>query len=116
MNTKQMFISFVPWNAFTVLANRTGTQGAAAACLVATALAIFFFVKNSKTGSVKLIDITGIATFGVMTAVAVVGNTATDAHVVDYGRGISALALGAVMLLSVAFMPFSEQYARETTA
>ena len=59
MNTKQMFLSFVPWIAFTVLANRTGTQGAIAACLVATALAIIFFVKNSNTGSVKVIDITG---------------------------------------------------------
>jgi hypothetical protein len=114
MNIKQMLLSFVPWIAFSVLAQRGGAQGATAACLVATALAILFTVRNSKTSSVKLIDLTGIATFGVMTAVAAVGDTATDANVIDFGRGASALVLGAVMLISVAFVPFTEQYARES--
>src|SRR5580698_3551471 len=104
MNTKHLILSFVPWIAFTVLANRAGAQGATAACLVATALAVFFTVKNSKTSSVKLIDLTGIATFGVMTAVAAVGNATTDANVVDFGRGAAALVLGAIMLISVAFV------------
>ena len=33
-----------------------------------------------------------------MTAVAALGNTATDANVIDFGRGGAALVLGAVML------------------
>lgn len=115
MNTKQLILSFVPWIAFTVLANRTGAEGATVACLVAAALSIYFTVKNSKTSSVKIIDLTGIATFGVMTVLSVVGNAATDAHIIDFGRGGAALVLGAVMLISVAFVPFTEQYAREST-
>ena len=65
---------------------------------MAAALAIFFTVKNSRTSSLKLIDLTGIATFGVMTVVAAIGNATTDANVVDFGRGAAALVLGAIML------------------
>jgi hypothetical protein len=114
VNSKQMFVSFIPWIAFSFLAERHGASGATAACLIATALSLFLAVKNSQTSGWKLIDVVGVVTFGVMTAVAATGSSTTDAHVIDYGRGTSALVLGAVMLVSVLFVPFTEQYARDS--
>jgi hypothetical protein len=117
VNTKNFFLSFLPWVAFSVLATRHGAHGAVAACLVATGLSIWFAVKDSRasrSGRIKLIDATGIATFGVMTVIAALGNTSMQNHVIDFGRGGATFVLGAVMLGSVFFVPFTEQYARET--
>jgi hypothetical protein len=117
VNTKNFFLSFLPWVAFSVLATRHGGHGAVAACLVATGLSIWFAVKDSRasqSGRVKLIDATGIATFGVMTVIAALGSTSMQNHVIDFGRGGATFVLGAVMLGSVLFVPFTEQYARES--
>jgi hypothetical protein len=117
VNTKNLFISFLPWVAFTVLATRHGAHGAVAACVVATALSIWFAVRDSRasrTGRVKLIDATGIATFGVMTLIAALGSPSVQDHVIDFGRGGATFVLGVVMLGSVLFVPFTEQYARDS--
>jgi hypothetical protein len=117
VNTKNFFLSFLPWVAFSVLATSHGAHGAVTACLVATGLSIWFAVKGSRasqSGRVKLIDATGIATFGAMTVIAALGNTAVQNHVIDFGRGGATFVLGAVMLGSVLFVPFTEQYARES--
>jgi hypothetical protein len=117
VNTKNFFLSFLPWVAFSVLATRHGAHGAVAACLVATGLSIWFAVKDSRgsqSGRIKLIDATGIATFGIMTVVAALGSTTMQNHVIDFGRGGATFVLGAVMLGSVLFVPFTEQYARES--
>jgi hypothetical protein len=117
MNTKNFFLSLIPWVAFSALATRHGAHGAVAACAVATALSFWFAVKDAKasqSGRIKIIDITGIATFGLMTDIAALGSTSVQNHVIDFGRGGATFVLGAVMLGSVLFVPFTEQYARES--
>jgi hypothetical protein len=117
VNTKNFFLSFLPWVAFSVLATRHGAHGAVTACLVATVLSLWFAVKDargSQSGRIKIIDATGIATFGIMTVVAALGSTTMQDHVIDFGRGGATFVLGAVMLGSVLFVPFTEQYARES--
>jgi hypothetical protein len=114
MDSKKMFLSFIPWLAFSVLAARHGADGAVAACLVATGLSLVFAVRDSKDGGLKLIDVLGIVLFGTMAAVAAVGDVSVENKVIDYGRGGAALVLGVVMLASTLFVPFTEQYARES--
>ncbi len=115
MDSKKMFLSFIPWLAFSVLAARHGANGAVAACLVAAGLSLVFAVKgSSKDSSVKMIDVLGIVLFGAMAAVAAVGGVSVENKVIDFGRGGAALVLGLVMLVSALFVPFTEQYARET--
>jgi hypothetical protein len=114
VNAKKMFLSFIPWIAFSLLAQRRGADGATISCLVAFGLALWFAVKDSKSSSLKIIDATGVVTFGLMGIVAFVGGPSVDRNVIDFGRGGAAIVLGLIMLTSVLFVPFTEQYARET--
>jgi hypothetical protein len=114
MSAKKMFLSFLPWIAFSVLANRHGNNGATTACLVSVGLALLLAIKQSKNSSLKIIDVTGIVIFGAMTVVAAIGGAAVENRVIDFGLGGASILLGVVMLASTLFVPFTEQYARES--
>jgi hypothetical protein len=116
MDAKKMFLSLIPWVLFSVVINRHGANEAAIAALLAAGLGLFFLIKNSQHGSVKIIDGTGVVTFGLLAFAGFSGGTSVDNWIADYGRGTSALVLAAVMLTSALTIPFSEQYARETVA
>jgi hypothetical protein len=114
MNSNKMFLSLIPWAAFSVIINRRGADAAAIAALAAAALSLFFLIKQSQKGGVKIIDVTGVATFGVLAFTGFSGGPSTTNWIADYGRGTTALVLAAIMLASAITVPFTEQYARES--
>lgn len=114
MNSKKMIFSLVPWVLFTVVVNKGGSGSVGFAALGAAVLALVFTVRNGAHERVKIIDIAGITTFGVIAALAFLGSSGLKDNLAEYGRGGSALVLAAVMLGSLLFVPFTEQYARES--
>jgi uncharacterized membrane protein len=106
------FAGFAPWIIFWVVANSPSTweYGAIGAALAAILLAV-------PTGGrrVKMLDVVTIVFFVALAIIgAVVG--AHDRDWLDrYSNVISSGALGLLALGSLAFMPFTEQYAREST-
>ncbi|MCE3552923.1 hypothetical protein LWC33_15850 [Pseudonocardia sp. RS11V-5] len=104
---------FLPWIIFWVVANSPSTweYGAIGAALAAIILA----VPSTRKHRTKLLDVVTIVFFvGLAVAGAVVG--AHDRDVLDtYSTTISSGVLGLVALISLAFTPFTEQYAREST-
>lgn len=113
MNAKKMLLSLVPWLLFSFMIHRRGEQAAGIAALAAAALAVLFIARAVKTG-VKIIDVTGVVTFGAMGLASLTAGSEVTRWVADYGRGTSALVLAAVMITSAATVPFTEQYARES--
>jgi hypothetical protein len=114
MNSNKMCLSLIPWAAFSVIINRRGADAAAIAALAAAALSLFFLVRESQKGGVKVIDVTGIATFGALALIGFSGGQSATNWIADYGRGTAALVLAAIMLASSITMPFTQQYARES--
>lgn len=114
MNSKKMFLSLVPWLVFTVVINRRGADAAAIAALAAAALSLVFLVKDSQQTGVKIIDVTGVLTFGALAFVGFSGGQSVTDWIADYGRGTAALVLAVIMLGSAITVPFTEQYARES--
>lgn len=114
MNAQKMFVSLIPWALFAVMIQRHGTNFAGVAATGAAALAAVLLVKDSRHSGMKLIDVTGVTTFGLLAAASFAGGASVTDWVADYGRGACALVLATVMLASTAFVPFSEQYARES--
>jgi hypothetical protein len=114
MNSNKMFLSLIPWVVFSVIINRRGADAAAIAALAAAALSLFFMVKESQQGGVKVIDVTGVATFGALAFVGFSGGQSVTDWIADYGRGTAALVLAAIMLASAITVPFTEQYARDS--
>ncbi|GAA1855192.1 hypothetical protein GCM10009836_39040 [Pseudonocardia ailaonensis] len=114
MSTKQILLGFLPWIAFSLIATRVGPGAAGMAALLALVLAAVLVGRTvARRESVKLIEVTGLATFAVIGAWAVVAPS-SDAFLANYGRGLAALVLAVVIALSLAATPFTEQYARES--
>jgi small-conductance mechanosensitive channel len=107
------FAGFAPWIIFWVVAGGPSTweYGAIGAALAAIILA----VPSARRGRVKMLDVVTIVFFiGFAIAGVVVG--ARDRDVIDtYSNTISSGVLGLMALGSLAFVPFTEQYAREST-
>jgi hypothetical protein len=121
MHSKKMFLSLIPWVLFTIIAGRAGADFVGWAAVVAGLMVVGIAVKgtrettpNGSRSSVKVIDLSGIVTFAVLAGLAFAGSHDLRQNIVWYGRGACALVLALVMLGSLLFVPFTEQYARES--
>jgi hypothetical protein len=113
MYSTSMLYSLVPWVLFSVIVERKGSGAAGVAALLAGALSLALLLIKRRTG-IKSIDLAGIITFSILAVAAFAGNASARIDAVNFGRGASTLALALVMLGSVAVVPFTEQYARDT--
>ncbi len=112
MNSKKMFLSLIPWVLFSVVINRHGANAAAIAALAAAVLSLVLLFKDNEQSGLKIIDVTGAATFGAFAAFGFVGGLSIDNWIADYGRGTAAAVLAVIMLGSAITVPFTEAYAR----
>jgi hypothetical protein len=113
MNPLSLILDFLPLIAFSVMSGRVAHNGAAWAALVAFAIAVAV-VAVKRSWPPKMIDVFQAVLFGVIAIVGFVGGDSVDAWLFDWANGLVMLALGLLILLFVPFMPFTEQYARET--
>jgi hypothetical protein len=114
MDTKKILVGFLPWIAFSLIATRVGAGAVGLAALLALVIAAVLVGRSLSRGeSVKLLEATAVGTFALMGIWAIVDPT-SDAFLADYGRGLAALILAAVIALTLAVRPFTEQYARES--
>ena len=114
MNSKKMFLSLIPWVLFSVVVNRRGADAAAFAALGAAALSLVFLFKDAARSAIKIIDVTGVLTFGGIGVWGLIGGQSVDDWLADYARGGAAIVLAVIMLGSAVTVPFTEQYARES--
>jgi intracellular septation protein A len=113
MNPLSVILDFLPFIAFSVMSGRVAHNGAAWAALVAFAIAVAL-VAVKRSWPPKMMDVFQAVLFGVVAIVGFVGGDSVDAWLFDWANGLVLLALGLLILLFVPFMPFTEQYARET--
>jgi hypothetical protein len=108
------FSGFVPWIIFWVVANSPSTweYGAIGAAVAAILLAI----PTAGRHGVKTLDVVTIVFFVVLAVVGAIVQAHDRDWLDRYSMVISSGALGLVALVSLAFVPFTEQYARESTA
>jgi hypothetical protein len=122
MKSKSLFISLIPWVLFTLIAGRLGSNLVSWAAVVACVAVIVIVIRsrsertaNGTNPSLKIIDVSGVVTFAVIAVLAFTGSDSLRGHLADYGRGGCAAVLALVMFASLLVMPFTEQYAREST-
>lgn len=105
-----IFLAFIPWILFSVIAQH---DTVAVAGIAAFAAALLIAVPSFAAGRPKILDIGGLVVFA---AFAIAGLAAGDDAdwLVEWARFSSALLLALIALGSLLIVPFTEQYARES--
>ena len=114
MNAKSMFLGFAPWIIFSVVAERAGADHVALAAILAFVIALGLTVHETLRSGWKILDVAGVATFGIIAVIGLVGDDQVDESLVNFGRGGSTFVLAAIMAISAFTIPFTEQYARQS--
>jgi hypothetical protein len=106
-----MLLAFAPWIIFAVVVNSPSTwEWGALGALVA---AVYSAVPRQRGAQVKLVDAATVVFFAVLCVIGLFVSADDLDWLERYAQVISSLALAALMLGSLAFVPFTEQYARE---
>lgn len=106
-------VGFVPWIIYWVVANSPSTwlYGALAAAIAAIVLAI----PDARARKLKILDVATAVFFIVLFVVGLFVGAEDRDWMDTYSNPLSSGALAAIALGSLAFVPFTEQYAREST-
>ncbi|GAB7029238.1 hypothetical protein AB0G35_12495 [Streptomyces sp. NPDC021749] len=106
-----LFLGFAPWIVFGVVASPSSWGFAALAALIT---AIGTSLPDIRRRSLKILDIAGLLFFGVLCILSLVLDRHDLIWLETYAQTLSGAVLAAVAFASLAFMPFTEQYARES--
>ncbi|MEU8005499.1 hypothetical protein AB0B66_30445 [Catellatospora sp. NPDC049111] len=104
------FRGFVPWIIFWVVSGPSTWEFAAGGALVA---ALILLIPSHEHGRIKLLEIVSVLFFGALTVAGLVLDHSRLLWLEQYAQAISSAVLAVVVLGSLAFTPFTEQYARE---
>ena len=104
------FLGFVPWIIFWVVCGPSTWEYAAGGALLA---AVILLIPSRERGRIKILDIVSVLFFAALTVAGLVLDRSRLVWLEDYSQAISSGILAVVVLGSLAFVPFTEQYARE---
>jgi hypothetical protein len=103
------FAGFAPWIIFAVVASPSTWEWATLAALLAAVI----LALPTQGHPPKLLDLATVAFFAVLAVSALFLDRAELEDLERYAQAISSFALAALVLGSLPFLPFTEQYARE---
>jgi hypothetical protein len=106
-----IYLAFIPWVVFTVVAQHSTLKLAAVGALLASVLVA---ARSVRAGGVKVLELGAVLAFVAFTVVAFTADPETAAFVDRYARAIAAGLLALIAFGSLLVVPFTEQYARET--
>jgi predicted permease len=107
-----IFIALIPWVLFTIIAEH-GTLKLAS--IGALAISIGVCVYSSRGGGrPKMLELAAVATFIAFTIVAFIADPSVTDFLTRYARAIAAGVLAVLVFGSLLFVPFTEEYARES--
>jgi hypothetical protein len=107
-----IYFGFAPWIVFAVVASPSTWEFAALGALI---VAVVLTLPDFRNHRVKFLDVAGIVFFAVLAVLALFLDRSDLSDVEKYASVISSAALAVIAFGSLAFMPFTEQYAREST-
>ena len=108
-----VLVALVPWVLFTLIAQH-GTLKLAAIAGTVTAVGVCLYSARGG-GRPKMIEVAAVATFAAFTAVAFVADPSVTHWLIRYARAIASGVLALLVLGSLTLVPFTAQYAREST-
>lgn len=104
-----IYLAFVPWILFSLIAQHDTLKAAAVTALIAAGL---IAAPAVLAGRPRMLELGAVVAFVGFTTVAFIADPATTHWVARYARAIAALLLAVIAFSSLLFVPFTEQYAR----
>ncbi|MFI7357577.1 hypothetical protein ACIBTP_27105 [Streptomyces avidinii] len=105
-----IFLGFAPWIIFDVVAGPSTWKLAALTALIAS---LVLNLPDMRRGSPKVLEVTGMVFFAAISILALVLDREDLLWLETYAQILASAVIAAVALGSLAFTPFTEQYARE---
>jgi hypothetical protein len=109
MNAGKIILGFIPLALFAVLAAWIPVGFAAIIGLVASLIVLVI----NRSGGIKTLPLATAIILAIIAITGFVGGAAVDTFLLHYARGLAALILGAFILITAAFAPFTAQFARQ---
>lgn len=106
-----IYLAFVPWILFSLITQHDTLKAAAVVALIA---AVLIAAPAVFAGRPRMLEIGAFVAFVGFTIVAFIADPSTTHWVARYARAIAALLLAVIAFSSLLFVPFTEQYARES--
>jgi hypothetical protein len=107
-----MIVALVPWVLFSVLAN--SADDVKLASILALIASVIVAAPAVLAGRPKILELGAVAAFALITVTAFSVTPDVAGDLARYGRGIAAGMLALIAFASLLFVPFTEQYARES--
>lgn len=108
-------LGFLPWIVFSVVAQRLAANGVAWSAAIAVALTLASLALAHRRHGPKLLNLASLLIFAVMAVLGFVGGPAIDQWLFEWGRPLVGVVLGVFVLATVPVMPFTAEYARQST-
>ncbi|MBV8988379.1 MAG: hypothetical protein JO372_07435 [Solirubrobacterales bacterium] len=101
----------MPWVLFTLIAQHDTLKAAAIVGLIAS---IVISARSVLAGRPKLLELGAVLAFAGFTVASFIADPSATHWLERYARAIAALLLALIAFSSLLFVPFTEQYARES--
>jgi hypothetical protein len=106
-----IYLAFIPWIVFTLVAEHSTLKLAAIGALLASVL---IAARSARAGGAKVLELGAVLAFVGFTVIAFAADSGTAEFVARYARAIAAAVLSMIAFGSLLVVPFTEQYARES--
>jgi hypothetical protein len=115
LNPLSLFVGFIPWIVFSLVAQRPAADGVAWSALLSAVLSLVFVIRGRRTHSPTQIDIYSLVLFTVIAAVGFIGDHRVDEWLYEWGRPLVGVVLGLTLLTTASGRPFTAEYAKRST-
>ncbi|MGH3151710.1 MAG: hypothetical protein ACRDOB_13435 [Streptosporangiaceae bacterium] len=115
MKPLMLILSFLPLIAFSVLARLLSHGDVGAAALTAAVIAAIAMVAVRPVWPPKILNTCSFVLFTVLAIAGFTGSGGTDRWLAGWGAAGVGLIMGLVILALIPVMPFTEQFARQST-
>ncbi|MGR6966585.1 hypothetical protein ACU610_19175 [Geodermatophilus sp. URMC 61] len=115
MTPLALVTGFLPWIVFSVVAQRLAADEVAWGALVAAVMAAVAVLRDRRRHGPQILDLGSLVLFAVIAVTGFVGGPGVDRWLFEWGRPLVGVVLGLYLLLTVPVLPFTAEYARQTT-
>jgi len=108
-------LGFLPWIAFTFVANRLAANAVAWSAVLAVGMTVVALTLAVRRHGPVTLNAVSLVLFGVMAVAGFAGGQQVDDWLYTWGRPLVGVVLGLFVLVTSSARPFTEEYARQST-